>query len=200
MGVADSAEESHAIFTLTDSAETREQWNHKFRLEYLVSLTAASLKLTLRVTNTGVSAFDFHFLLHTYLQIPAVEEARVCGLQGRTLIDKTKGGEQSVESRHEVDFPSFTDRVYMGDAPIVRDLTVKCGDRTNFASSCEASIDGRVLPCDVVVWNPYEEASPGDLPPPAFKEFVCVESGLVANMQELPIAGRAELSQTIIPV
>lgn len=114
-------------------------------------------------------------------------------------MDKVKN-EDSVEARPEVDFPSFVDRIYVGASPIVRDLTVKAKGTPCFAVACEATIEGKTLPCDVVTWNPYEEASPGDLPPPAFKEFVCVEPGLVAKDHVLPPQGIAELSQTIIPV
>jgi len=197
--IGDSAEESHAVFTLSDSPESRQLWDHAFNLTYVVTLTAVGLKLTLRAVNPGEAPFNFHFLLHTYLQIPAIEDTTVCGLSGRTYQDKVKNTEE-VEKRPENDFPSFTDRIYVGEAPIVRDLIVKTKGAPCFATLCEASIDGKTMPCDVVTWNPYEEASPGDLPPPAFKEFVCVEPGLVAKEHELAPKGVAELSQTIIPI
>ena len=39
--VVDDAEGSTAVLSLTDSEATRAVWNHSFRLEYVVSLTAA---------------------------------------------------------------------------------------------------------------------------------------------------------------
>jgi len=198
--IGDTAEESHALFTLTDSPETREKWDHAFRLEYRVTLTAVGLKLSLEVLNTGEAAFDFHFLLHTYLQIPAIDKTTVHGLGGRTFIDKAANDAKAVETRADVNLPSFTDRIYIGEAPIVRDLIIKQAGSSCFALTCAANMDGKTTPCDVVVWNPYAEKSPGDLPPPAFNEFVCVEPGLVDRMHQLAPKARAELSQTIIPV
>merc|ERR1711907_828420 len=64
--------------------------------------------------------------------------------------------------------------------------------------SNEAKIGGSAQACDVVVWNPYEEASPGDLPPPAFKNFVCVEPGMVSDFRELAPQASAELSQKVV--
>ncbi|CAE7906887.1 unnamed protein product [Symbiodinium necroappetens] len=77
-----------------------------------------------------------------------------------------------------------------------------------YAVCNEGSISGKLMPIEIVVWNPYEEASPGDLPPPAFKEFVCVEPGLIGRTaddqflekHELPAKAEACLSQKIIPM
>lgn len=199
--VEDSAEASIAVFSLSDSPESREKWNHAFKLEYTVVLTEVSLKVTLKATNTGDSPFSFNFLLHTYLKIPDIASAAVCGLNGRTYVDKVAGGETKVESNREVIFPSFTDRIYAGDAPMAKDVTVKdAGGRGLFGVVNEASVGGEQKAVDMVIWNPYEEASPGDLPVPAFKEFVCVEPGLVNSFAGLPPSCSAELSQKIIPL
>lgn len=196
----DSAEQSTAVLTLSDSPETREKWNHAFSLELEVAVSAVSLKITLRAVNTGDQAFDFNCLLHTYLKIPNVEEVAVCGLAGLSYADKVTGGDPKVETNAEVVLPSFTDRIYAGEAPIAKDVTVKCGGKPIFAVVHEAKVAGEAKACDIVVWNPYVEASPGDLPPPAFKEFICVEPGLVSAMHALPAGAAAELSQKIIPV
>lgn len=198
--LTDGAEASSVTFTLSDSPETREKWDHAFHLEYVVLLSAVSLTMTLHVVNTGDAAFNFSFLLHTYLKIPDIAETSVHGLGGRSLVDKVAGGETTKETTNEIRFPSFTDRIYIGEAPVAKDVTVRCKGVPIFAVVNEARVAGDVKPCDVVIWNPYEEASPGDLPPPGFKEFVCVEPGLVNEMYELPAKANAQLSQKIIPV
>lgn len=200
--VKDSEVESIAILSLGDSDATREKWPHPFALEFEVSLKAASLAMTLRATNTGDASFKFHMLLHTYFSIPDIGEAAVRGLKGRKYVDKVAGGETKEETEDQIVLPSFTDRVYVGTESTFQPVTVhadKGAGAALFRLMNVAKIAGEVKPCDVVVWNPYEGASPGDLPPPAFKNFVCVEPGLVSDFSELAPKASAELSQTIIP-
>lgn len=198
--VEDSAEKTRAIFTLSDSDATREKWPNPFALEFEVTLTEGSLQMALRITNTGDASFSFHTLLHTYFAIPDIAETYVQGLNGLSYVDKVAGGETKKENEPKIVFPSFTDRVYIGNEAEAKHVTIaQKGGGTLFVVKNEARIEGEVKPCDVVVWNPYEEASPGDLPPPAFKNFVCVEPGLVSKMSELPPKASAELSQIILP-
>jgi len=200
--IKDSAEESCAILSLGDSDATREKWPSPFALEFVVSLKSASLKMTIRATNTGDAPFKFHTLLHTYFNIPDIGEAAVRGLKGRNYIDKVAGGETKEETEDQIVLPSFTDRVYVGTEAEAKVVTIhadKGAEPALFELINEANVAGEVKPCDVVVWNPYEGASPGDLPPPAFKNFVCVEPGLVSDFSELAPAASAELSQTIVP-
>lgn len=195
--VKDTAEESSASFMLSDSEETRKLWDFAFVLEYTVVLSAAGLNLKLRVVNSGDKAFNFQCLLHTYLQIPDIKDCSVVGLTGRTVQDKVKNT-TGVDGDAALKFPSFTDRVYVGETPSVKSVFVNNGAAPIWAVTCEARKENATAACDVVAWNPYEEASPGDLPPPAFKEFVCIEPGLVANMHELAPGGKVELSQNLM--
>lgn len=208
----DNAEGSTAVLILKDSEATRAVWNHGFMLEFVVSLTAASLKMTLRVKNTGDAPFTFQTLLHTYFRIPDIEQVTVRGLGGRTYLDKVKGGKEA-QLGPDVELPAFTDRVYIGGKDVVsgneaKDVTIV---HKNGAAPCaicnEGFIAGVAKPIEIVVWNPYAEKSPGDLPPPAFKEFVCVEPGLIGQMKddfvemhELPAGADASISQKIIPM
>merc|ERR1719436_1248261 len=199
--IKDTEEDACVILSLGDSEATRAVWNYPFSLEYVVLLTAVSLKMTLRVVNTGDAPFSFNFLLHTYFNIPDVGEVGVRGLAGRSYIDKVDGGATKAETAPQILLPSFTDRVYVGKKPGAKDVTIAKKDgAAMFAVFNEGTIAGEAQPCDVVVWNPYEEASPGDLPPPAFKNFICVEPGLVSRPYELPSSATAELSQKIIPM
>lgn len=196
----DLAEASVAKFSLVDSPETKEKWNHCFKLEFTVALTSVSLNMTLRVLNSGDAPFNFSCLLHTYLKIPDIATTCVHGLAGRTYVDKVAGGEKKKETNTDIDFPSFTDRIYVGEAPLAKDVVVKSGETGLCAVVNEALINGTPKAVDVVIWNPYEEASPGDLPPPAYKEFVCVEPGLVDTTHELASGSVATLSQKLIPM
>lgn len=197
--VSDGVDASCATFSLSDNDDTRKVWDHAFALEFTVVLSAVSLKMCLRVTNTGSAPFNFQALLHTYFKIPDIGECAVRGLAGRSYSDKVDNTTKTEGAPH-IELPSFTDRVYLGAEPGAKDVLVgsKAGTCSVVAVN-EASVVGQAVPCDVVVWNPYEEKSPGDLPPPAFKEFVCVEPGMVGKFYELAPGSSAELSQKIIP-
>jgi glucose-6-phosphate 1-epimerase len=203
-GVSDGVDASEATFSLSDNDETRKVWDHAFELEFKVVLSAVSLKMCLQVKNIGAAPFNFHALLHTYFRIPDIGECAVRGLAGRTYSDKVDNTTKTEDAPH-IELPSYTDRVYLGAEPGAKDVLVgsKVGSVWTPLMSVavnEASVAGQVVPCDVVVWNPYEEKSPGDLPPPAFKEFVCVEPGMVGKLYELAPGSSAELSQKIIPL
>lgn len=196
--VEDSEEESVAVLTLSDSTETHELWPHAFKLEFHVAVSSTSLTMRLRIQNCGADAFKAQALLHTYFHIPEISDVVVRGLIGRTYIDKVAGGERKKETEVDILVPSFTDRVYLGEAASTKDvLLTQRGGSALFAISNSAQIADESKPCDVVVWNPYEGASPGDLPVPSFKQFICIEPGLVGSTFELPTAQYAELEQRI---
>jgi len=211
--VIDGAEDagSTVVFTLSDSEATREKWPNAFRLEYTVKLCKDRLDMALRIVNTGEATFQFHALLHTYFQVPDIANIGVSDFKGAKYINKVKGGEEAIEENSNVEFPSFTDRVFascpLKDGKLPKAINLKAegkilcecinGAKFSAKDNPEKLEDAETI--DVVCWNPYEEASPGDLPPPAFKNFVCVEPGLVSKFYDLPPKMIAELSQTIIP-
>mmetsp|Transcript_96773 Transcript_96773/g.230311 ORF Transcript_96773/g.230311 Transcript_96773/m.230311 type:complete len:303 (+) Transcript_96773:1-909(+) len=210
--VEDNKEGSTAVLTLSDSEATRAVWNHAFALEFTVSLTAASLKMTLKIKNSGDAGFRFQTLLHTYFRIPDIASVAVRGLGGRMYLDKAKDGAKA-DQVADVELPAFTDRVYVGGKDLAggnaaKDVAiVHKGSAAPCAISNEGCVNGAPKPIEIVVWNPYEEKSPGDLPPPAYKEFVCVEPGLLGQMgddfvemHDLPAGAEASISQKIIPM
>lgn len=197
----ETSEQTQVVFSLSDNEDTRSKWPFKFELKYAVQLTAVSLQLKLIAKNTDDKPFLFQSLLHTYFAIPDIGDVSVRGLVGRTFVDKLDEGKSKIEDNADVLLPKFTDRVYLGDSalPVEKDVTIcnKAG-ATGFFVVNGATIGGDSTPCDVVVWNPYEEASPSDLPPPAFKNFICVEPGLVAKAHELTPGKEAVVSQKIM--
>lgn len=192
---------------LQDNEDTRAKWPHAFKLDFLVTLKADSLTMCLRVTNLEDEAFAFQSLLHTYFAVPDIGDVAVEGLTGLSYLDKVSGDGAKEESRDKVDLPAFTDSVYLNKAPGPKEVTISTkGGVPLYTTICSATMRaGAQLhpdtgkPCDVVVWNPYEGASPGDLPPPAFRNFVCVEPGLVGEVHDLPAKRSVELEQVIIP-
>lgn len=203
----DTGDAMTATFTLQDNEDTRAKWPHAFQLEYVVELTEQALTMRLRITNSGDEPFAFHALLHTYFAVPDIADVLVEGLKGRSFEDKVAGGEPQEEAREQVDVPSYTDRIYLASEPGAKEVSILSKGTALYKSvnSATPNLGGRAhedasSPCDVVLWNPFPEASPGDLPPPAFRGFVCVEPGLVGKFQDLAPKAAMELCQTIVPL
>lgn len=201
--LTDNADHSVLVLGLEDSEATRALFPFPFQLEFTVVLSAVSLRMSLTSRNTGDSPFNFQSLLHTYFAVPSIGDVAVRGLAGRKFIDKVDGGAEKKESAAQLLVPSFTDRVYSDPAGVAtesKDVVVANKDGgAMYAVSNGATVGGAPRAVDVVVWNPYAEASPGDLPPPAFESFVCVEPGLVATAHELAPGAEATVSQMIMP-
>merc|ERR1712107_703864 len=155
--------------------------------------------MTLTAENTGHRPFGFQALLHTYFKIPDVSAVSIHGLAGQRFVDKANGDEHTEEAQ-AVTLPSYTDRVYVGASTGDKDAAILSGNVKTAVSISRGwiSTSGN-QPSDIVVWNPYVEKSPGDLPPPAFREFVCVEPGLVSKVYDLAAGAHAELTQKILP-
>lgn len=202
--INDNPDCSILVLGLQESEATMAVWPFKFQLEFRVELTAVSLRMSLSAKNTGEALFSFQSLLHTYFAVPSIGDVEVRGLAGRKFVDKVDGGAEKEESEARVVLPSFTDRIYFDPsaALVPKDVVIasKGGAGGAYVVSNGASIGGAPRPVDIVVWNPYVEASPGDLPPPAFETFVCVEPGLVATAHELAPGFEATVSQSIMPI
>ena len=80
-----------AIFSLTDSEQTRMMWNCSFKVSYRLILREKELHMNIGVYNPGKETpFSFNLLLHTYFKCPDVRRCQVTGLHGCTFIDKTR--------------------------------------------------------------------------------------------------------------
>lgn len=109
---ASNSDAGEAVFTLTDSAETRALWQHAFALEYVVRVTPTSLVTLLRVSNTGAAPFTFQALQHTYYAHQGVDGVRVAGLKGASYLDKVAEGKSVEEVDDAVVVTAETDRIY----------------------------------------------------------------------------------------
>lgn len=161
-------------FTLTSSDETLAEWPHPFSLSLEFTLTADSLMMALTITNLGESPFEFHAALHTYFGVPDVEQAKVTGLEGLGFLDEaanvTFPGEES-----PISFGLEVDRAYFGGGE--REVSLASG-------SSEVTVFSEGFP-DVVIWNPGPGHGIGDLDDEGWRDFVCVESAQVENLEVL---------------
>lgn len=159
---------------LKDDNETRKLWNFPFELEYVVTLTKDKLTTALGVSNTGMDAFDFTVLLHTYLKVDDIANIEIGDLRDVEYEDKTCEGLIETETSSGIQIGQETDRVYKG-APNVINLKLK-------DSKKRVQITKTNLP-DVVIWNPWIEKSKAmaDFDDEEYKNMVCIEPGHVAN-------------------
>ena len=158
---------------LSDSDESREMWDHSFRLEFTVILDS-ELNTTLRVSNTGPSRFDFKAALHTYFSVADITSTSVDGLMGREYQDSLKGGEKFEEKGDRVTFDREVDRIYLSTSDRLSITDVSGGKRIDLLKTG--------FP-DAVVWNPWIAKSKNmpDFGDNEFMNMVCVEAGAVGN-------------------
>lgn len=136
-----------ARLACTDTAQTREQWPHPFRAEYLVRLDDG-LTTTLTVTNTGDRPFHFQSSLHTYHRVGDVRRVRVEGVEGLRFLERRLDEAERVEGEEPLRIRGETDRVYL-----------RAPDRLRLHDEAL----GRVVVvekegfADAVVWNPWVE-------------------------------------------
>jgi len=105
-----------ATFRLSDTSESRRQWDHAFLAELLVAIGGSNLSLTLAVTNTGTGPFDFTAAFHTYLAVADISATTVTGLVGLRYRDAAAGGIEVREDSPQVGFSGEVNRIYF-DAP-----------------------------------------------------------------------------------
>lgn len=184
------AEGAVAAFRVTDTPDSRRQWDHAFAVELSVALGGDQLGLTLTVTNTGAEPFDFTAALHTYLALAAdISATTVEGLTGLTYRDAAAGGVEVYEESPQVSFPGEVNRIYF-DAPAQARL-VEPG-RTTLVQKAGFP--------DAVVWNPGAAkcATMADLEPEDYHRFVCVEAAAVRTPIRLTAGEHWQGTQTLI--
>lgn len=191
-------------FQLRDSEATRAVWPHGFLLSYRVRLSPEGLRTTFKITNNGNEAFRCQALLHTYIAVPAIDNVRVKGLQGLSVIDKmapAAGSELPVDDRELAIIDREVDRIYIdrgttqdqeGDEFALPTVDVLDGDRTLVRVQRKSYLYGsdagaRSLPVDCVLWNAWIDKSKAisDLEDDAYLRYVCVEPGICSRYEEV---------------
>jgi len=171
--------------------------------------------------------FEFEALLHTYLNagIDGAGGLRVHGLKkGTTYIDKPSGGTRKEETEDEVVLIGEVDRIYV--TPNASQVTVagvqsgksisasspsnvyyskievkaNASSRTDFGVVPGVRAGGHLdQPVDVVVWNagPTKCASIADFGTDDWRNYVCIEPGVVSRKVKLEKGGVFVISQSL---
>ncbi len=136
--------------------------------------TSPSLCLTFTATNTTDAPRPFELALHTYFAVSDVRQVHVTGLGGATCIDQLANNQRTAQDDTPIRFTGEFDRIFLNTPP---DTTLHDPgwDRT-----IRITTDGAP---SAVVWNPWIEKSKrlADLPDDAWPNFLCIESGLIAD-------------------
>ncbi|MBC7919383.1 MAG: D-hexose-6-phosphate mutarotase [Rhodoferax sp.] len=163
-------------------------WPSDFACEMAFQLAPDTVSMQLTVHNTGNRSFTFSAALHTYLQISALDSVRLSGLQHVRYEDSRAGGALCTDSAPHVAPTEALDRIYLHSPP---KLQVQSAH-----GALELHSQGF---CDTVVWNPGQagNAQISDLPPDAYREFLCVEAAVIGQPVTLESACSWSGTQTL---
>lgn len=171
----ENAAPNSLTLSLESNAATLALWPHNFRLVYTVTIEAEKLRLQLQIHNTGESDFGFETALHTYFRVSEVKNILIEGLDGKVYLDKTQNMARAKQNG-AISIEGEVDRVYLdARGPITLHdgaRRVRISDLGGVKSS--------------VVWNPHVEKARAlsDLGDDEWTQFVCIESGVIADDAE----------------
>jgi glucose-6-phosphate 1-epimerase len=165
--------ESRCKLILKSSDSTLALWPHRFRAEFIPSLTAQQLTMTLAIQNTDSAPFTFTTALHTYFAVSDIHKVALQGLSGVSYWDNNGSDfarDRFVQNDDQLAFPDAIDRVYFS---CQKPLQLIDG---NERLSIQA--DGFT---EVVVWNPGVEATKklDDMANEEYQNMLCVEAALI---------------------
>lgn len=202
-----NSESVSVTFGLSDTETTLALWPHKFKLEYTVSLSEEHLLCSLKVKNTGASAFGVHTLLHTYLKVPSIQDVQVKGFKDRAFVDKVDNCQVGIDTRDIATITGEVDRVMTGkvDNPIKSVALILAKNRRQITVQAAASLTDAtgksvLWPHDVVFWNPWivKAKALADLGDLDYKEFLCLEPGTTSDWVTVVPRGDLTLSQILV--
>ena len=184
--------ESVVVALSTDSDEsTRRWWPHPFRI-VLKLLIGTTLRLELKVTNTGHAPFRFEEALHSYLRVSDAASVRVRGLDRVSYLDNVDGNRRKTQSG-DVAFRAQTDNAY---------IDVSGSAELMDAEWRRAIVTEKVNSGTTVVWNPWHEgaASLRDLGGDEWRQFACVEAANILSTAISLAPGQEHVMQAILQV
>lgn len=174
-----------------DDESTRRWWPHAFRLLLKVSI-GKSLRLELKVTNTGQIPFRFEEALHTYFRVSQADRVSIRGLDRIAYLDNVDGNRRKMQSGDLI-FAAKTDNAYIDvhSAAELIDSTWRRTIRTEKVNSATT-----------VVWNPWQEgaAALSDLGNSEWREFACVEASNILDSAIVLAPGQERTMQANIHV
>lgn len=179
--IAEDTQSTTAIFSLLDNTRTRDLWNYSFALQYTVTITEESLKMTLSVKNTSDSSFAFTGCLHTYFRTPDINKVSLVGLAGISYIDKVAARSVRVDDVNlkiadaSVASGGYVDRIYLSPPNEIELQDENVLYRIHQSASF----------VDTVVFNPWEIGKKGpqhpDFDDDGFNYMICVEPAIASR-------------------
>ena len=165
--------ESRCKFILEANDNTLAIWPHRFRAEFIASLTAQQLTMTLAIHNMDSAPFTFTAALHTYFAVSDIHKVALQGLSGLSYWDNNGSDfkrDRFIQNDDQLTFPDAIDRVYFS---CQKSLQLVDG---NERLSIQA--DGFN---EVVVWNPGAEATKklDDMADNEYQKMLCIEAALI---------------------
>jgi len=174
--LTDATGDIHAALQLKPTPETKRVWDYEFDLVLEITLKESSLDSKLVVRNfEAQKSFSFTALLHNYLRLSDVDAVSISGLRDLEYRDALQGMKVMKETASLTRIQGPVDRIYLHSPPSL--LISDEGQQSSVALSKSASLK------DVVVWNPWAEGAQRlkDMDDDEYKQFVCVESGIVSE-------------------
>jgi glucose-6-phosphate 1-epimerase len=209
------------LSNVTDGLGSGNDWadgHYQCTLVLTAECDATTLTTSLEIRNTGVIAFPFQALQHTYFAVRhhAALQADQCfvkGLAGYTVTDKVTKATPHVNEVEQIAITGEVDRVY--DPPRDGDddgktttttrqnevqVTVRAGaDDAVVRMTARGVVDDTSVPVSCVVWNPHVEKakSMADFADDEYHDMVCVEPGILLECVILEAGKTATLTQEI---
>lgn len=176
----------------------RKEFGYAFKLTYTVALEKdGALCVNLKVYNGSKVPMDCQFLIHSYFRCHALS-AQVRGFSGSRYVDKlTIEDDALVEKKDVLTIKEEVDRVYQ--SLLSETIEIRDDEHRRIRITNSASTGKRSIPCDVVFWNPWIAKSKrlSDLNDEGYKDFVCVEPGLVSRVHTVEPEAEFVLTQVI---
>ena len=151
---------------LNSSEQTKEFWPYDFKAELDICV-GATLKVALRITNTGNEAFQYTSALHTYFHVSDISNIRIEGLQGASYYQGF-GNEVFTQEEDLIEIAKEENRRYVDTESdiILHDAA--------FRRRIKTTKEGSKV---TVVWNPWSETvkTMSDIPEDGYETFVCIE-------------------------
>lgn len=165
--------ESRCKFILEANDNTLAIWRHRFRAEFIPSLTAQQLTMRLAIHNMDSAPFTFTAALHTYFAVSDIHKVALQGLSGLSYWDNNGSDfkrDRFIQNDDQLTFPDAIDRVYFS---CQKSLQLVDGNERLFIQA-----DGFN---EVVVWNPGAEATKklDDMADNEYQKMLCIEAALI---------------------
>ncbi|CAN5142469.1 D-hexose-6-phosphate mutarotase [soil metagenome] len=172
-----------AVQAIIEDAEAGRgyKWHHSASLTFDAAIEARTLTLSLRIENTGPTPFLFTGGLHPYFAVSDLDDARLHGLDGCTIRDRTGRMPDRVWPANE---PLQFGHIGPIDAVVLNNpsLVLETGPTTVRLTSSGCS--------NWVVWNPGAQHGLADVSGGEWRRFVCVEPAHATAAQPL-VAGES---------